>query len=193
MNKLPAGNFHSIDCAIQYSQAKQERARAKVKAKAIRLRKSEEKAARSKHRADLKRVNRSPRAEALKAAQLLARVSNADDNGYCTCVSCRAVNPWNSGTDGGHFIAKGASSYWSLDPWNIWPQCKPCNQHGMTHGTAAISYTKFMVDKFGQELVDDMILMAGTITKRNTAFYDDYIEKTKAQILIHKKRIGAIK
>ena len=91
MNKLPAGNFHSIDCAIQYSQAKQERARAKVKAKAIRLRKSEEKAARSKHRADLKRVNRSPRAEALKAAQLLARVSNADDDGYCTCVSCGAL------------------------------------------------------------------------------------------------------
>jgi hypothetical protein len=92
--------------------------------------------------------------------------------------------------DGGHFIAKGDSSYWALDQKNIWPQCKPCNGNGMKYGTAAITYTNWMVDKFGQAFVDEMIATKKTIAKRSAVFYAEFIQVTRKEIDDNKKRIG---
>jgi hypothetical protein len=175
---------------VAISRESQERTRAKQKAKAKRVQQVKAKAARVKHRADLKRVRTTPRAEALVLAQLLARVSSADDDGYCTCVSCGSINKWNE-IDGGHFIAKGTSSFWSLDPRNIWPQCKPCNGNGMKYGTAEITYTGWMISKFGQEFVDEMVASKKKTAKRSSVFYADFIKAAAEEIASHKKRIGA--
>ena len=51
------------------------------------------------------------RQKCLKAAQKLARMSAADDDGYCSCVSCSKSLHYKQ-MDGGHFIPKGASSFW---------------------------------------------------------------------------------
>lgn len=174
--------FCSIDHAVAHSHARGVKAVEAKKALA-------EKVAKITNKAALKRLRKTPRAEALELAQLLARVSNADDNGYCTCVSCGLVMKWNE-CDGGHFIAKGDSSYWALDPRNINPQCKPDNAYGMKHGTAAITYTRWMVNKYGQEFVDEMIATKKTTVKRPSVFYADYIKETKALIAEHRKRIG---
>ena len=149
-----------------------------------------EKQRKKQHREDLKRVRRNPRAEALIAAQLLGRISNADDEGNCKCVTCEHVGPYNNYFDGGHFIAKGSSSYWMLDPRNIHPQCKSCNGNGMKFGNKEAQYTLWMVDKYGREFVEHMQAVRGTVTKRSTCDYDKFLIDAKAEIARHKKRIG---
>jgi len=174
--KVPAGFFCSMLHASEW-------ARGKAKA-------DKEKKAKAKHKADLKRVRRNPRAEALIAAQLLARISRADDDGYCTCVTCGKVGKYNDGFDGGHFIAKSKSTFWMLDPRNIHPQCKACNGDGMKFHGKEVDYTLWMIDHYGREFVEQMKEQQRTIIKRSSADYDDYIAKAKAEIAQHKKRIG---
>lgn len=178
--EYPGGKFcDNMHCAIEFAQANKEKGRAKV-----------EKKKKADHRKKLKEVRRNPRAEALISAQLLARVSRADDDGYCTCVTCGHAGKWNDGFDGGHFIAKGNCSYWMLDPRNIWPQCKSCNGNGMKFDGKEADYAIFMIAEFGQEFVEDMLAKRKTVIKRTTKDYDEYIATAKQEIAMHKKRIG---
>lgn len=179
--QLPSGFFCSIEHATEWALEKHKIDR--------------EKQQRKKHREDLKRVRRNPRAEALKMAQLLARLRESDDLGYCKCCTCGKINKYNDGFDGGHFIAKGSSSYWMLDPRNIHPQCVSCNRPASANrgnsDRIAQAYTLFMIDKYGREFVDHMTEMQRVVIKRTTADYDQFIQQAKIEIALHKKRIGA--
>jgi len=116
-----------------------------------------------------------PRAKALSTIQKLVRLKAADDNGYCTCVTCGSLHPWTE-MDGGHFIPKGNSSYWSLQEENIHPQCKGCNGFDMKYGTAAQRYTLYMIDTYGRDFVDHM-----EETKKHPIkhYKKDYVNMTK--------------
>jgi len=163
---------------------------AKAKKQAERKRKADELGIKKRNQALKKKVKANPKAKALESAQLLARISSADDDGYCTCVTCGHVGKFNEGFDGGHFIAKGNCSFWMLDPRNIWPQCKSCNGNGMKFGNKEAAYTLWMLDKFGREFVDYMRSMEKEVTKRTAKDYEEFTVSANAQILIHKKRIG---
>lgn len=168
--------YASIPCLTKHTRAKEA-----LKAdKAIKKRNTDLK----------KKVRHKPRVSALEAAQALARISSADDDGYCTCVTCGHVGKWNDGFDGGHFIAKGSCSYWMLDPRIIWPQCKPCNGNGMKFGNKEAVFTLWMIDKFGREFVDHIHAMQKTVIKRTAQDYDEFTAKTNLEISEHKKRIG---
>ena len=132
---------------------------------------------------------KTPRAKCLEALQLLRRLEEADEHGYCVCVSCGAYNHYKQ-TDGGHFIAKGCSSFWALEEENVHPQCKGCNGFGMKHGVAAYQYQQFMVGKYGQEFVDNMIETRKDINKRYAADYRDLLTNLKERIKAEKQRIG---
>jgi len=175
---VPAGTFCTAEHATEWVKT------ANGKANGEKVRKAA-------HREQLKKVRRNPRAEALVIAQELARISRADDNGFCTCVTCGHVGRWNDGFDGGHYIAKGSSSYWMLDPRNIWPQCKPCNGNGMKFDGRESLYTLFMIREFGEEFVKHMQDVKKTTIKRTAQDYDDFIKSAKAEVAKHRKRIGA--
>jgi hypothetical protein len=168
--------YASIECITRHNRSK-EAAKAE---KVIKKRNSDLKIA----------VRRNPKKLALEAAQLLARISRADDDGHCTCVTCGHIGKFNDGFDGGHFIAKGNCSYWMLDPRNIWPQCKSCNGNGMKFGNKETVYTLFMIDEFGREFVDYMKSMEKTIIKRSAQDYEDFIKAAQIKIAAHKIRIG---
>lgn len=159
--------------------------------KAKRLAKAE-KEIKTRNNALKKKVvaSKTAKSRALESAQALARISRADNDGYCTCVTCGHIGKWNEGFDGGHFIAKGNCSYWMLDPRNIWPQCKSCNGKGMQYGNKEADYTLFMIDEFGREFVDYMKSMEKTVIKRSSADYEDFIIAVNKEILEHKNRIG---
>jgi len=130
-----------------------------------------------------------PKAKALITLQKLVRLKAADDRGYCQCVSCGKYFHWKTG-DGGHFLAKGASSYWALREENVHPQHKGCNGFGMRNGTAAIEYTRWMQDYYGDDFVQHMLE-----TKNNPVKYykKDLIDMTKEwekEIKFHLERIG---
>lgn len=175
-DRLSKQRFASIDCLFKVSRAKE----AAKSTKVIKKRNSDLK----------KKVKANPRALALKTAQMLARISGADGDGNCVCVTCGHTGPWNDGFDGGHFIAKGSCSFWMLDPRNIHPQCKGCNGFNMKHGSAPIKYTRWMTLMYGSEFVDHMLANTNTIIKRTAKDYEQFISEANAEILIHKKRIG---
>ena len=130
-----------------------------------------------------------PRAEALRLFQLLRRLESADDNGYCSCVTCGKACRFNEG-DGGHYIPKGDSSFWALEAENVHFQCKYCNGFGMRYGTAASRYTLYMVDRYGRLFVDNMEETKKDIRKISAQGYRDLIADFKERIKFHKSRIG---
>lgn len=135
-------------------------------------------------------AKKTPRTKCLDAICLLARVSEADDNGYCTCVTCGAVAPWNE-MQGGHFIPRGKSSYWALDIRNVHSQCAGCNGFGMKYGSAPQAYTTWMIDYYGRDFVDEMLRDQGNLKKLYKRDYEDMLKDFNEQIRFHKKRIGA--
>ena len=130
-----------------------------------------------------------PKSKCLKALQLLRRLESADDHGYCACVSCGEYNHYKK-MDGGHFISKSCSSFWALEEENVHPQCKGCNGFGMNNGVAAYQYQKFMVRKYGQEFVDNMIETRRDVKKRFAADYADMLKDLSARIKIEQDRVG---
>ena len=129
------------------------------------------------------------RAKCLEAAQKLARISAADEHGYCKCVSCGKVDHYKH-MDGGHFIPKGKSSYWALRIENIHPQCKSCNAFGMRHGTAAQSYTLWMQDYYGKEFVEKMLAHTSQVCKMYKKDYEDLLKEFNELIKYHEERIS---
>ena len=130
-----------------------------------------------------------PRSKAITTLQKLRRLQEADYNGYCSCASCGLKFHWKE-LDGGHFLPKGNSSFHALNPDNIWPQCKYCNNWGMRHGIAAQQYTLFMEEKFGKEFVREMIDTKGQVKKISKVEYQEMIDKWKAEIKEHLERVG---
>ena len=128
------------------------------------------------------------RAECLEKAQKLARISAADEYGLVQCVSCNKRLHWKD-ADGGHYISKGSSSYWSLELENIHPQCKGCNIFGMKHGSAEGQYTLWMIDWYGHDFVRQMHQKKRDIKKLYTADYKDMLAEFNSLIKYHEDRL----
>lgn len=129
------------------------------------------------------------RAKALKTLQKLSRISAADDNGYCKCVSCGKLDNYKN-MDGGHFIPKGSSSRWALEEGNVHPQCKGCNGFSMKHGSAEAQYTLWMIDWFGKDLVEYMLATKNDPVKFYAADYREMVADWSEQIKAHERRLG---
>jgi len=81
------------------------------------------------------------------------RRKNADTDGHVACCSCGKVKHWKE-QDCGHFYPRsnGKALYWT--PENLHAQCRGCNGYHKERGK--IGYTKFMIDKYGREFVDNL-------------------------------------
>lgn len=77
------------------------------------------------------------------------RLSNADKDGYCTCVTCGKRGYWQRDIiDAGHFISRKAmATRW--DERNVKPQCRYCNRfrNGMQY-----AFSKYLGDNLAEEL-----------------------------------------
>lgn len=130
------------------------------------------------------------RTKALNTLQKLVRLKAADDQGFCTCVTCGVVKKWNEGMQGGHYIPKGSSSYWALEVENVHPQCNGCNNFGMKNGDAAQRYAFYMIDMYGRDFVEQMHKDKNLTKKLYKADYVDMIDEWKKQIKENLVRIG---
>ena len=97
------------------------------------------------------------------------RVSNADKEGYCTCVTCGKKGYWKKDIiDAGHFISRSAmATRW--DERNVKPQCRYCNRYRngrqyefskyLGHNLAEELYNKSkIITKFTPSELEEMIL-----------------------------------
>lgn len=68
------------------------------------------------------------------------------------CITCGRVMPVAK-LDGGHFIPRGCHAL-RWDEYNVNPQCQSCNRF---RDGAYIEYSKWMIDKYGKEMFDEMV------------------------------------
>ena len=105
------------------------------------------------------------------------------------CVSCNKKLHWKD-ADGGHYIAKGDSSYWALEVENVHPQCKGCNCFGMSKGSAEGQYTLWMIDMYGQDFVRQMHQDKRKIKKLYKKDYEDMLQHFNELIKYHEERLS---
>lgn len=102
------------------------------------------------------------------------RLSNADKNGFCTCVTCNRKYHWKE-IQAGHFMSrKHYATRWNED--NVKPQCVGCN---IFKSGEAYLFSIFL----GSELANDLYLKSREVVKFSTAdieqMIDDYTTKLK--------------
>ena len=73
------------------------------------------------------------------------RLIEADENGYCACITCGCMRYWKR-IQAGHFISRG-HKYLLYDRRNVHPQCGGCNC--FKQGDYA-RYRKAMVLRYGE-------------------------------------------
>ena len=126
---------------------------------------------------------------AAELLQKLVRLKASDDNGYCSCVTCGITKRWNDGMQGGHFISRGKAPTKLMEE-NIHPQCAGCNKFGMQFRDVEKVYTLYMIDMYGRDEVDAMIVQSGAVHKWVRSDLDDFIVDMKQQIKYQEDKIS---
>ena len=102
------------------------------------------------------------------------RLSNADNNGYCTCVTCNKTFHWKE-IQAGHFMSrKHYSTRW--DENNVHPQCVACNVY---RAGEQYKYSVFL----GQYQAEELYLKSQELVKYTNVeleeMIEDYTERLK--------------
>ena len=130
--------------------------------------------ARTKKRKAPKKTNRLRLA--CKLAQLKARLTETDADGFGRCVSCGKPIHWQEGS-GGHFQPKGRNYNGAcLDERNVHLQCSGCNLY--LQGNPA-GYNRFMVERYGDAVIEEIAQMSYKLHDRWAV--DKYIAKTRRE------------
>ena len=117
-----------------------------------------------------------------RIVRLKAAIHN--DSPYISCVSCGTVDHWTQ-MQGGHYIPRGVTSPWrgtalKIVEENIHPQCKRCN---LTLQGNSPGYTRYMVETYGQDMVDEIeaVAIGKAVNKWNRLELEDLLTELKAQ------------
>ncbi|MBF31885.1 MAG: recombinase [Aequorivita sp.] len=114
--------------------------------------------------------------ESARLFQLYIRLRDSDLSGFGNCCSC-GKNVHYKEADGGHFISRGYLCT-LFNEKNVHLQCKRCNMMG---GNAS-GYALFMLDKYGQEIIEELNIEKNMPTKYSKAFYEMFIEEFKKKV-----------
>lgn len=138
MLSLPAGNFHSHDCAIAYGRSdKAQKALTKVKRADIRKRKEALKS----------------RGDYVKTAQHAFNGFIRERDHYKPCISCGAhsLSRFGGGEDAGHYRSRGSAPHLALVVFNCHKQCKKCNRE-LSGNT--VEYRARLIKRYGVKYVE---------------------------------------
>jgi hypothetical protein len=122
--------------------------------------------------------------------QRLVRLKAADENGYCTCVTCGVIKKWNDEMQGGHFFERGRTAT-KLMVENVHPQCSGCNAFKMKTTGGVLAYRRYMVDMYGEDGLDELEAESRKVKKYSRQEVEDIAADFKEQIKFHLERIGA--
>lgn len=112
-----------------------------------------------------------------KQFSLYTRLSDANDEGYSTCVTCGKVAQWKE-MDAGHYITRNhLSTRW--EELNVWSQCRGCNRFG---GGKPDEYAIFLIKQFGDDILTQLHQQKHTITKMSRADYEEKITYYKERV-----------
>ena len=92
---------------------------------------------------------------AQKQFNLLRRLQESDDDGYCRCC-CTGERIHYKEIDAGHYISDRRQAT-RFDPMNVHPQSKRQNNHNYGDDDAKIAYQRFMNERYGIQAVSDLL------------------------------------
>lgn len=102
------------------------------------------------------------------------RLSNADNNGYCTCVTCNKTFFYKE-IQAGHFMSrKHYSIRW--DERNVKPQCKSCN---VFKWGEQYRYSLYLGDKLSKQLLEESRIIRKFTNIELEEMIADYSERVK--------------
>lgn len=126
-------------------------------------------------------------ARARRQFQLCVRLTESNEEGYGTCVTCGRIKFYQH-ADGGHFIPVGRKTYSvALDENNCHFQCRNCNRYQEGN---RLRYRDWMVKKYGEEFVEKLILKSKMISKIQTGdliYWEKFYKQKNAELLKQKK------
>ena len=106
------------------------------------------------------------------------RRSAANDDGYAKCVTCGIEKPYKE-LQSGHFIPKALGTSIYFDLRNIHPQCYRCN---INLGSNGPEYFRFMQERYGDEVIEDLRALSRTTLKLYASDYEEMIEDMKEKL-----------
>lgn len=116
------------------------------------------------------------RDRAFKYFSIYVRLSEADKNGYVRCVTCGKARHYKE-MQAGHF-KHGKNKECYFDKRNVHPQDVNCNYY---HKTVAMQrYAVFMIRKYGQKVVEELLNSKTVIWRRE--ILEDIIETYKKKV-----------
>ena len=123
-----------------------------------------------------------------KLCSIYIRLKYANKQGIVMCVTCGKKYPWKQ-IQAGHFI-DGRTNSILFDERGISPQCYACN---VCKKGNKVEYYKYMQDRYGEDVIDDLRARAKKIRK----FYgyelelqiDEYKQKI-SELILEKGIIG---
>lgn len=130
------------------------------------------------------------RKKAIADFNRMIRIEAANDDGICMCVTCGKHFRWDAGikeAHTGHFVA-GSTNSVVFDERNAHPQCSHCNYY--LSGNQEV-YTQFMVDTYGQDVVDELRAARHKAKKLYRCDYVAMRKEYKARIKKQQERLGA--
>jgi hypothetical protein len=105
------------------------------------------------------------------------RRKNATSQGLAVCVSCGAVKPWKE-QQCGHFVSRiYLATRWHEK--NCAVQCGACNV--LRRGNYA-EYTAYMLRKYGQGVIDELLVLKRKPVKFTAADLELMIKDTKRKL-----------
>jgi len=121
------------------------------------------------------------KARADRLFSLYIRQRDADENGYCKCITCKGLGLW-SYFDSGHFMLRqNEGTRYHEKNANV--QCKGCNNKNWKQGLQ-YEHGKAIDKKFGDGTADKLTILSKITCYRSWFDYkilgDEILEKLKS-------------
>jgi hypothetical protein len=108
---------------------------------------------------------------------LFIRLRDADENGYCRCISCGKIVHWKE-CDAGHYINRKHMAL-RYDEKNVNAQCRACNRFDEGN---MIGYHAGLVKKYGAKVIDYLNIKRHNVCKMGVSEYSLLINHYKAEV-----------
>lgn len=122
------------------------------------------------------------KAKAWALCSIYVRLRDSDEYGYGKCVTCPENVPLRhyKEVDAGHYI-HGKNKPTGYMEENINYQCTTCNYYKRAEASRA--YDIFMLNKYGQEWVDNLRSLSKKFVKQNKDYYIELISNYRNKVL----------
>jgi hypothetical protein len=105
------------------------------------------------------------------------RLRDADERGYCRCISCNAIHHWKE-MDAGHFVNRSHMST-RYDEKNVNAQCRRCNRFDEGNPTG---YTRGLIKKYGKGIIEELEIKKHSVSKKTKAEYELLINHYRVEV-----------